>query len=198
MSGQQHRGAPADPGSPLSPARSREDDIISLAFTRLWKKCTESRGSANPLADTSGTSGCGGGMERLGNHPAPAEARQDETGPHGARGRVRMPTWDVEMARGLLVGGGGRLAVGQHREAGRAPAAFAASRRKSKGSGRRAGGKQSRAFQAWKRIPRETRRPCPGSRPSPLPRAGSAAPTGVPSLGKGTAAEQFAAAAAGA
>lgn len=145
MSGQQHRGAPADPGSPLSPARSREDDIISLAFTRLWKKCTESRGSANPLADTSGTSGCGGGMERLGNHPAPAEARQDETGPHGARGRVRMPTWDVEMARGLLVGGGGRLAVGQHREAGRAPAAFAASRRKSKGSGRRAGGKQSRA-----------------------------------------------------
>lgn len=62
-------------------------------------------------------------MVRLGDHPTPAEARQ--TCPAGP-----VPTWDVEMARSLLVGGGGRLAVGQHREAGCAPAAFTASRRK--------------------------------------------------------------------
>lgn len=127
-----------------------------------------------------------GGVERLGNHPTPAEAKQDKTGPHGARERVRVPTWDVEMARSLLVGGGGGLAVGQDREAGRAPATFTASRRKSKGSGQRAEGKQSRVFQAWKLIPSEPRLPCPGSRPNPLPRAGSVVPTGTPALGPAT------------
>lgn len=61
----------------------------------------------------------------------------------------RVPTWDVEVARSLLVGGGGRLAVWGHREAWGAPAAFTASRPTSKGSRQRAGReKQRRAFQA--------------------------------------------------
>lgn len=40
VSGQRHHGAPADPDSPLSPARSREGDIVFLVFTWLWEKQT--------------------------------------------------------------------------------------------------------------------------------------------------------------
>lgn len=47
---------------------------------------------------------------------------------------MHEPTWDVEVSRSLLIGGGRRPGVGVHGEAWGATATFAASRWKSRDS----------------------------------------------------------------
>lgn len=49
-----------------------------------------------------------GGAERLGNHSNPVQSDALRGKPNHASW---VPTWDVEVARRLLVGAGGRLAV---------------------------------------------------------------------------------------
>lgn len=70
----------------------------------------------------------------------------------------------MEVARSLLVGGGGRLAVREHGEAGGAPATFTASRRKS--TEQREGGRGKQSISSMKAIPREPISP-PGGAPQP-------------------------------
>lgn len=75
-----------------------------LKHTLIW-------GRANPFADFEGISGFGEGEWRgLGIR----EQRRHEQAVGAASPPTRAswePTWDVEVARSLLVGGGGRLAV---------------------------------------------------------------------------------------
>lgn len=89
------------PDSTFSPTHSWEGKNVSLVFVWLWGKlrCTPAGGVQ--------TLRIGGAAERVGNQQFRAIRRSAWQ----AQSRVWVPTWDVEVARRLLVGAGGRLAV---------------------------------------------------------------------------------------
>ena len=91
------------PDSALPPARFQEGKNVSLVLAWLREKLKH-----KPAAGCANPQNWGRGAERLGNHGPSVQT----DALHGEPDRASwVPTWDVEVARRLLVGAGGRLAV---------------------------------------------------------------------------------------